>query len=499
VPQAVDSENESSLSLDSDIPALDDTLGDEFSDGLDFGDALDLADGGDDISLDLSAGDEPSELTDENGAMNFDLGASLSAETDENELLVTDDIPSLDEEASLEDVPTLDLDDNESLEFDLSSESEELNLDESGEVTGDADMSDAVVADDNALDFDLDALDTSDDVAETPLSEPEDIAGNELEFDLGSLAGAEDEAGVDDLLADLGASEEDSDSLDLEFDAGENIADVLDEVTELTSEEELPPEEELNEEEADLLDLSAEIADFATDDSAELSDLESLMDAEGSIGDTELPDLSFDMEEETGFAESGEDDLKELEAELDSVVDEDEDVVASEPEISADEVESSVAEETPETELDLDSDINTGEELPDLTSLEDDDEEMDFASDLADLDAELEDFEAPVISADENPVEEVDVPVIEDDIPVVDEPQAEPSEEQDIDLDKLAAAEDEFDFLAGTDECATKLDLARAYIDMEDMDGARELLQEVLQEGSDQQKQDARGLMDNLS
>ena len=68
-----------------------------------------------------------------------------------------------------------------------------------------------------------------------------------------------------------------------------------------------------------------------------------------------------------------------------------------------------------------------------------------------------------------------------------------------IDLDELAAADDEFDFLAGSDESATKLDLARAYIDMEDFDGARELLQEVASEGNDQQKQDARDLLDNLA
>jgi len=37
--------------------------------------------------------------------------------------------------------------------------------------------------------------------------------------------------------------------------------------------------------------------------------------------------------------------------------------------------------------------------------------------------------------------------------------------------------DDEFDFLADTDENATKLDLARAYIDMGDMEGARDILQ----------------------
>ncbi len=55
--------------------------------------------------------------------------------------------------------------------------------------------------------------------------------------------------------------------------------------------------------------------------------------------------------------------------------------------------------------------------------------------------------------------------------------------------------DDEFDFLADTDENATKLDLARAYIDMGDMEGARDILQEVLSEGSSNQKDEAKGLL----
>jgi pilus assembly protein FimV len=47
-------------------------------------------------------------------------------------------------------------------------------------------------------------------------------------------------------------------------------------------------------------------------------------------------------------------------------------------------------------------------------------------------------------------------------------------------------------------EVGTKLDLARAYVDMGDPDGARSILQEVLQEGSSQQKQDAQRLLDSL-
>lgn len=57
---------------------------------------------------------------------------------------------------------------------------------------------------------------------------------------------------------------------------------------------------------------------------------------------------------------------------------------------------------------------------------------------------------------------------------------------------------DDLDFLAGTDESGTKLDLARAYIDMGDIDGARDILQEVIQEGNAAAKEEARKLLDSL-
>lgn len=54
---------------------------------------------------------------------------------------------------------------------------------------------------------------------------------------------------------------------------------------------------------------------------------------------------------------------------------------------------------------------------------------------------------------------------------------------------------DEFDFLADADENATKLDLAKAYIDMGDMDGAKDILEEVVAEGSADQQEEAKGLL----
>ena len=47
-------------------------------------------------------------------------------------------------------------------------------------------------------------------------------------------------------------------------------------------------------------------------------------------------------------------------------------------------------------------------------------------------------------------------------------------------------------------EVGTKLDLARAYMDMGDPEGARNILEEVMHEGSVAQRQEAERLMESL-
>lgn len=80
-----------------------------------------------------------------------------------------------------------------------------------------------------------------------------------------------------------------------------------------------------------------------------------------------------------------------------------------------------------------------------------------------------------------------------------------PVEELDFGGADVAVSEPEPDLSAPTpvreeaglqawDETATKLDLAKAYIDMGDADGARSILDEVMAEGNDQQKKQARDL-----
>ncbi len=49
------------------------------------------------------------------------------------------------------------------------------------------------------------------------------------------------------------------------------------------------------------------------------------------------------------------------------------------------------------------------------------------------------------------------------------------------------------------DEIGTKLDLAKAYVDMGDAEGARGMLEEVIQEGSDDQKRQAKELLEQIA
>jgi pilus assembly protein FimV len=64
--------------------------------------------------------------------------------------------------------------------------------------------------------------------------------------------------------------------------------------------------------------------------------------------------------------------------------------------------------------------------------------------------------------------------------------------------DELEIPSEELD-LNATDEVTTKLDLARAYVDMGDAEGAKSILEEVVTEGSDDQKQQARDLLEALT
>lgn len=108
----------------------------------------------------------------------------------------------------------------------------------------------------------------------------------------------------------------------------------------------------------------------------------------------------------------------------------------------------------------------------------------DLALDLGDLDLNFGDLKAP--TADFKPIE-LETRMPPQQASALDQPDVIPLDTE-FNLDDPS-------FLGGDDAIATKLDLARAYIDMSDPDGARAMLEEVLLEGSDAQKSEAREIL----
>ncbi|TDJ37465.1 MAG: tetratricopeptide repeat protein, partial [Gammaproteobacteria bacterium] len=70
--------------------------------------------------------------------------------------------------------------------------------------------------------------------------------------------------------------------------------------------------------------------------------------------------------------------------------------------------------------------------------------------------------------------------------------------EDEASTSEVATAEPEFEFEDDADSANTKLDLARAYIDMGDEDGARDILKEVMSEGNANQQQQAEKLLGSI-
>ena len=161
------------------------------------------------------------------------------------------------------------------------------------------------------------------------------------------------------------------------------------------------------------------------------------------------------------------------------------------------------SDETDEFLLSLDDDAPLNQSADDLSGLSLDLPEETSAADLdlpADFDLSLED-EAPAqpaIEPDSFAAQLDEVTAELDQLSTdFDEPQSAPLAPVDS-LSSDLDGDDDFDFLSGTDETATKLDLARAYIDMGDTEGARDILDEVVAEGNDVQQQEAREMISKL-
>ncbi|SUD31888.1 twitching motility protein FimV [Pseudomonas fluorescens] len=218
---------------------------------------------------------------------------------------------------------------------------------------------------------------------------------------------------------------------------------------------------------------TAETDAFDTDFDLSLDDLEA---ASPAVVAPEVDDLSFEsvLQQQTD-TKAGEDDLSDfdLDLQLDAPVSQsDDDFLSGLEEQMKDlpPVEPPTLAPAALGDFDLpeDFDLSLADEPAPL------DKPDAFASELDDVNAELERLSQSLES-----------------------PSIEPS----FTAEDAAKGDDEpeFDFLSGTDEVATKLDLAQAYIDMGDEGGARDILAEVLTEGDDGQRSEAKEMLSRLA
>jgi pilus assembly protein FimV len=136
-----------------------------------------------------------------------------------------------------------------------------------------------------------------------------------------------------------------------------------------------------------------------------------------------------------------------------------------------------------------------------------DDEGLEFDIDLS-FDATDEEkpdsveFTPPAVDQSEVPEPglNVDMDSVEPDAVKNDSTMEFDMEDLNLDSEAVQDGEPEGDGeLADLDEVSTKLDLARAYIDMGDPDGAKSILDEVLEEGNSEQQDEARGIMEQMT
>lgn len=307
---------------------------------------------------------------------------------------------------------------------------------------------------------------------------------DDLEFDLAADLEPSRPTGdgtIDFESASLGESEESDETLVLDGGDGLDLDLSLEDdestggagMDELSLEDDSTLSLELEEDsEKDEFSLDIGGEEESVDELSAALDLDSALDLDDSgdaaeadvdFGDVSLADASEEFNEvaERPAAEDIDLSLDDLELDAGSDLSLEEPVSSLEAETEAElSLEGLEEDASDDFELSLEEDATTGADLPALGEVESAGTVQRPALEVAPTEARAAVTEAPDVS--------------------------------------LGGDEDDFDFLGDTDENATKLDLAKAYIDMGDAEGARDILNEVLSEGNTQQQQEAKELLSQV-
>lgn len=391
---------------------------------------------------------------------------------------------------------SLDLDMGDSSDGEKDEFSLEMDADKGGDLDFDLGDFDADIQDDDTVkadaddDFNLDLDDSSTD-------------DGSFDFDLGDST--DDQDGDDDLAIDLDSGEDLDGSFDLE-EANESalIEDNL--------------EEDVEPLEFDLSSGDTEVGSTPAVSDDDLSDLDFELDSDDNAGadleeDTAVADdEDFDLE----LSDEAIEDLDDMpDLSLDDVSDDDldpimgtgsEDLTLISPAVT----DADLADSARDDELSVDGDLDLSaldQELDALTGTRggSDFDEIDNDLDMADEPepARPRSMQEPVIDFDGLDEDDSGVETEMGEDTMFDQAVNEvPPSDMQFDLPEIDPEMDDdtdLGFLSDSDETATKLDLARAYIDMGDAEGAKDIINEIMKEGNEQQRQEAQTLLKKLS
>ncbi len=336
-----------------------------------------------------------------------------------------------------------------------------------------------------------DVTDFGDDLPDLGDEDDGDIAATQIVRQVGEMPELSDD---DDTHLNRQSPGEDDLALDLPEDIGDELEFSMD--------------EDSGSEAAEDLDMSM---DFDIEDEATGEDSSDFTIGDESSGE----DLSeFDLGDDLGLSIEGDDEAAEalgLDLGDETGGDEDfmEETAVISPDFDSEEFVTSDDTAVGDDDLDLGMDVTSAVDLND-TSFKMDDfdspvDDTDDEDDISIVDFGGEDFEQPTALVDAiddlDDSLSIDVDMEDDDEEIktgtfspgdFDEPTAVASVADDLDdIDDLMLPDD-------VDEVSTKLDLARAFIDMGDTEGARGSLEEVLAEGNEAQKEEAQALLDQI-
>jgi pilus assembly protein FimV len=408
---------------------------------------------------------------------------------------------------------TTSLDDDFALDFDLDDAVEDIKTKGTKlEDTKAEDLSDISRAldglDDNGLPDDIEVSNRSHDEFSFDFNDLDDDVKS-LSEEVDSIKSSEfneEETLGDDFNLEMDVNDLDLAALDDEMASLDAELELLDEATPAkptAADETVIANESLDNFSADdfnssdfnVDDLDDDLADLDTNLQGEsLAELDESLDADLDDTDFSWEEAEEDLDSETTPVIEDEFSLNDEEFALDDDDDFDIDSLA---------------------DLDADSRVQKAEsELTDKSL----DDQLDFADeadiDLDDLDVELDDLgldkqapaesalnvadnysaeAAPVLDATEDELAEDDI--FEQALSDFSAESLAQDEEANLSDDDMDA---ELDFMADADEAATKLDLARAYMDMGDNEGARDILAEVAHEGNEQQRAEAVDLLSRI-